>query len=140
MLGIIVGLVSTVLGAKALFGIGMVEAISWFAALFAFGWFYVQYARLSTGPAFVATGRRLRRHVERFGPDTRGEQIVLGSASFLGVTCGPLGIETRLLGLAGLLGLRRLLRLDAVLLEVHQLREGEQDRAFLLLRHREWAP
>ncbi len=90
MLGIIVGLVSSVLGAKALFGLGMVEAISWFAGLFAFGWFYVQYARLGTGPAFAATGRRLRRHVDRFVPDTRGEQIVLGAASFLGVTLATL--------------------------------------------------
>jgi hypothetical protein len=90
MLGIIVGLVSSVLGAKALFGLGMVEAISWFAALFAFGWFYVQYARLGAGPAFAATGRRLRRHVDRFVPDTRGEQIVLGAASFLGVTLATL--------------------------------------------------
>jgi hypothetical protein len=90
MLGIIVGLVSTVLGAKALFGLGMVEAISWFAGLFAFGWLYVQYARMGAGPAFAATGRRLRRHVERYVPDTRGEQIVLGAASFLGVTLATL--------------------------------------------------
>lgn len=90
MLGIIVGLVSTVLGAKALFGLGMVEAIAWFAGLFALGWLFVQYIRMGIGGAFAATGRRLGRHVRRFVPDTRGEQIVLGSASFLGVTLATL--------------------------------------------------
>ncbi len=86
MLAIIVALVSTVLGAKALMGLGMLEAITWFAGLFATGWFAVQYLRFGTGNALAATLQRLGRHVERFVPDSRGEQIVLGAASFLGVT------------------------------------------------------
>ncbi len=90
MLGIIVGLVSTVLGAKAMLSLGMLEAITWFAGMFALGWFVVQYARFGIDNALASTLGRLNRHVVRFVPDSRGEQIVLGAASFLGVTLATL--------------------------------------------------
>ena len=86
MLGIIVGLVASVLAAKAVAGIGMVEAIAWIACVFAIGWLAVQYVRRWPRVALPALVRRLRRHVRRYVPDARGEQIVLGSASSLGVT------------------------------------------------------
>ncbi len=90
MAGIIVGLVASVLGAKAAFGFGMIEAIAWFAGLFALGWLFVQYGRAGAGAASAATARRLRVHLHRFVPEARGEQIVLGAASFLGVTLATL--------------------------------------------------
>lgn len=86
MLGIIVGLVASVLATKAATGIGMVEAIAWIASVFAIGWLAFQYVRRWPRVALPAMGRRLRRHVRRYVPDARGEQIVLGSASSLGVT------------------------------------------------------
>ncbi|MBI1243517.1 MAG: hypothetical protein GC202_00795 [Alphaproteobacteria bacterium] len=90
MVGIILGLVASVLGAKALFRFGMIESIAWFAGLFAIVWLYVQYVRAGTFAAFPATGRRLRVNLHRFVPEARGEQIVLGAASFLGVTLATL--------------------------------------------------
>lgn len=90
MAGIIVGLVASVLGAKALLDLGMIESIAWFAGLFALVWLYVQYARAGTLAAVPATGRRLKVNLYRFVPEARGEQIVLGCASFLGVTLARL--------------------------------------------------
>jgi uncharacterized membrane protein len=90
MAGIIVGLVASVLGAKALFRLGMIESIAWFAGLFAMGWLYVQYARAGASTAFDATFRRMRAHLHAHVPEARGEQIVLGAASFLGVTLAAL--------------------------------------------------
>jgi hypothetical protein len=90
MLGIIVGLVGTVLGAKAAFGMGMVEAIAWFAGLFAAAWLFAQHLRLGPARALAGAVRRLRRHAARHVPETRGEQIVMGAAAFLGVTLSAL--------------------------------------------------
>jgi hypothetical protein len=90
MLGIIVGLVAVVLGAKAALGLGMVEAIAWFAGLFAALWLVAQNLRLGPAAAVAGAARRLRRHAARHVTETRGEQIVMGAAAFLGVTLAAL--------------------------------------------------
>jgi hypothetical protein len=90
MLAIVAGLVASVLALKALSGIGMVEAIAWVAALFALCWLWLQYARLGAGRATAAWAARLGRHVGAYVPDMRGEQVVLGAASALGVTLAVL--------------------------------------------------
>jgi len=100
MLGIVAGLVASVLAAKAATGIGTVEAIAWIASVFALAWLGVQYARRWPQVALPAFAARLRRHVRRYVPDARGEQIVLGAASSLGVT---LSVLLKSLGVSDLL-------------------------------------
>lgn len=100
MLFIIAGLVASVLTLKAVSGMGMVEAIAWVAALFALCWLWLQYAKLGFARATSIWGLRLRRHVAAYVPDMRGEQVVLGASSALGVT---LAVLLKSLGVSALL-------------------------------------
>jgi hypothetical protein len=100
MVAVVASLVASVLTTKGLAGIGMIEAIVWIASLYALCWLGVQYARLGLRHGVAGFRRRLRRHVTRFVPDARGEQIVLGSASFLG---GTLAVLLKGLGVSAVL-------------------------------------
>jgi len=80
--------------------------------------------------------------------------LFIAPSTLLGLARLLFGTETSLLGLSRLAGFRLLrlqgvvfslfllvgLVLDAILLEIHQLAEVEEDRRFFLLSHRVWTP
>lgn len=99
MAALILALVGLVLGIKAVFHYGMIDAVTSVAALFGLSWLYLGYHGRVARP-FAVTAQHLRRHVFEVLPEMRPETIVLASASFLGVT---LSVLTRYLGASAVL-------------------------------------